>query len=217
MVDSKRSQFSDYVGTQQKIDYIEGRETAEKIWSRTWLPALYDDTKRRMLTVGDAVTEGMSFYYEELMGSDWSVHRQTGSVPVCSPLYKDRIRFALTAARKQYEVICFTPAVLGDETPAEFDKAVREAVAIIKELQPEARLVIVAKTMSDPAVVGKDANLRTYGYNRALEVLAADENAEFVDLGVFSERLTGDRAENGVLFTDAGYKKFVFEVVKKIK
>lgn len=217
LVDSKRSAFKDYMGTQRKIHYEPGAPTADAIWTRTWLPQLYTDDKKRLLILGDAITEGMSFYYEELLGAEWSVHRQTGSVPVTSELYFARLRFALNAARKKYDVICFTTPVLGDEAPNDYGKALRKAADMIKEYQPQARVVLVAHTMADVAAVGKNTNIRIYGYNRALEVLAVETGAEFVDLGVISERLSADRAENGVAFTDAGYKKLTFEVVKKIK
>ena len=106
LVDSKRSVFKDYMGTQRKIRYEAGEPTADGIWTRTWLPQLYNDDKKRLLILGDAITEGMSFYYEELLGADWCVHRQTGSVPVTSELYFARLRFALTAARKKYRCLC---------------------------------------------------------------------------------------------------------------
>lgn len=217
LVDSKRSAFKDYMGTQRKIRYEAGEPTADAIWTRTWLPQLYTDNKKRLLILGDAIAEGMSFYYEELLGADWCVHRQTGSTSIVNELYFGRLRFALTAARKKYDVICLTTPVFGDEAPNDYGKALRRAADMIKEYQPQARVILVAHTMADVAAVGKNTNIRIYGYNRALEVLAVETGAEFVDLGVISERLSGDRAENGVVFTDAGYKKFTFEVVKKIK
>ena len=216
VIDSKRSVFKDYMGTQRKIRYEAGAPSADAVWTRTWLPALYED-KKTILVLGDAITEGMSFYYEELLGSEWSVHRQTGSTPICCEQYFGRLRFALTAARKKYDVICLTTPVLGNETPNDYGKALRRAAQMIKEFQPQAKLVLVARTMADVNEVGKNTNIRIYGFNRALEVLAVEVGAEFVDLGAVSERLSADRAENGVVFTDAGYKKFTFEVVKKIK
>lgn len=217
IVDSGRSKFSDYMGTQQVAEYIDGKKTAEKIWSRTWLPSLYNDTKKRALIIGDAVTEGMSFYYEELLGSEWCVHRQTGSIPMCNTLYLERLRYALTAARKKYDVICFTPTVQGDETPAEFQTAFSQVVELINEKQGEASLVFVAHTMIDPKKFGKEINTRIFGFNKALEVVASQKAARFADLGTFSEKIIADRCENGVLFTDAGYKKLAFEVVKIFK
>ena len=217
VVDSKRSKFSDYMATQQVAEYTDGKETAEKLWSRTWLPSLYNDAKKRLLILGDAVTEGMSFYYEEFLGIDWCVHRQTGSVPMCDSLYLERVRFALTAARKEYDVICFTPTVLGNETPSEFSKSLRNVIDLISEKQKNAELVFVAHTMVDPKKFGKDMNTRIFGYNKELRVSACDKNAKFSDLGAFSEKIIFDRTENGALFTDAGYKKLAFEVVKIFK
>ncbi len=217
VVDSKRSKFSDYMSTQRLAEYVDGKETAEKIWSRTWLPSLYTDGKKRVLIIGDAVTEGMSFYYEELLGNEWSVHRQTGSIPMCDALYIERLRYALTAARKEYDVICFTPTVLGNETPTKFGETLLKVANLIGEKQKNANLVFVAHTMVDPKKFCKDMNTRIFGFNKTLEVLAADKNAKFADLGTFCEKIILDRAQNGALFTDAGYKKLTFEVVKIFK
>lgn len=217
MVDSGRSIYKDYVGTQKKINYDPNTSIPENIWTRTWSHSLYDNDKEYLLLLGDAVTEGMSFYYEELVGGNWHVHRQTGSITITSKFYLNRIRKGLTAARKEYNMICYTPCVMGEETPEEYNKALRSAVAEIKKLQPNARLLLVGNTMGAADAIGKDTNIRIYGYNKAMELLADEIGAEFVDLGTFSERIKADLAENGVVFTDAGYKKLTFEVVKKIK
>lgn len=217
VVDSGRSKYFDYMQTQQPIEYIEGKEKAVSIWSRTWLPGLYLEDKKRLLTIGDAVTEGMSYYYEALMGSEWSVHRQTGSISICDELYLLRLRYALTASRKKYDVICFVPTVTGYESPEEFNKALSESISLIKENQPKAKLVLAGITMHNASIVGKNINTNLFGYNKALQVLADENGLTFVDLGAFSQKIIGDYADNGILFTDAGYKKLTFEVVKFIK
>lgn len=214
---SNRSIYKDYCGTQETIEYIPGRETGNKIWSRVWLPGLYNDNKKRVLIIGDAVTEGMSFYYEEFLGDDWCVHRQTGSISICDELYLTRLKHVLTAALKSYDVICFTPTVNFFETPGEFAAALEKAIGEIKLSQENAKLVFVANTMTNPFKCGKETNTKIFGYNRALELAAEKYNAEFSDLGLFSEKLNADRLDNGILFTDDGYKKLAFEVVKYFK
>lgn len=209
VIDSKRSVYSDYNYTQKVGE--------DRAWSRLWMPGLYCDDQKRLLIIGDGVTEGMSFYYEELLGAEWSVHRLTGSIPVTDNGYAERVRFALTASRKTYDAICYTAAVSGDETHAEFDKAVRSAVAKIKETHPEAKLIFAAHTMVDAAKTGKEINTHIYGCNKGLEVIAAENGDEYIDLGIFSEKILQDHLDNGVFFTDAGYKKLAFEVVKHIK
>ncbi len=217
MIDSGRKKFADYMSTQQPIEYNEGAQVSEKIWSRSWLPGLYDKDKKYLLVLGDAVTEGMSFYYEEFMGAEWSVHRQTGSISICDELYDYRLHFALTTARKDYTSIVFAPTVRGDETPEQFKEALCKAISVIKEKQPNAKIVLAAHTMVNAGVISKNINTNLFGYNKTLEVLADENGLTFVDLGVFSQKIIADYADNGILFIDAGYKKLAFEVVKYLK
>ncbi len=217
LVDSKRSKFEDYNRTQRVNEFNPAKETEYRGWSRLWMPGLYRDDQKRLLIIGDGVTEGMSFYYEELLGNDWCVHRLTGSISVTDKCYPDRIRFALTASRKTYDVICYTAAIIGNETSTGFDTAVRATVEEIKKTHPETKLILASHTMCDPAKRGKDTNTHIFGCNKAIEVMAADYSAQYVDLGNFSEKLLCDHLDNGVFFTDAGYKKLAFEVVKKFK
>ncbi len=216
-VDSGRSRFKDYMDTQRTIEFPSGNIKGERIWSRTWMPGLYNNSKKFLLLIGDAVSEGMSFYYDGFMGEEWTIHRQTGSISITDKLYMERLCFALSAARKSYNAICFTPSVSCEETPEEFQKALNEVIRKIEELQPEAKLVLAGLTLSNPLKAGKDKNIKIFGFNKALEIAAMENNAVFADLGALSQRIALDHTDDGVLFTDAGYQKLSFEAVKYIK
>ncbi len=216
-VDSGRSKFKDYVSTQKVIEHLPSDKKGERMWSRTWLPGLYNNSKKYMLLLGDAISEGMSFYYESFLGEEWILHRQTGSISITDELYMERLRFALSASRKEYSAICFTPSVSLEETPEDFSKALREAVKTIKELQPNARLVLAGITLSNPLKAGKGRNIKIFGFNKAILLAANEFGGNFVDLGALSQKINLDHTEDGTLFTDTGYQKLAFEAVKHIK
>lgn len=217
MINSGREKFANYMATQQVIEYDEGAKTAERIWSRSWLPELYEENKKYLLILGDAVTEGMSYYYEEFMGEEWSVHRLTGSLPTTDELFDYRLSFALTAARKNYNAVVFTPTIRGDEKTEEFKSALEKVIRRIKEQQPNAKLIIAENTFVNPLIRSKNENINIYGFNKTAELMAAEYGVKFTHLGEFSGKITGDHTADGVLFTDAGYKKLAFEAVKQIK
>lgn len=217
MINSGREKFADYMSTQRLIEYTEGETKAERIWSRSWLPSLYSKDKKYLLILGDAITEGMSYYYEEFMGDEWCVHRQTGSLRICDELYDYRLGFALTAARKEYSAVVFTPTVRGDETPEQFKTALEGAINKIKELQPNAKLVIASNTMVNPLKRNKNENINIFGFNKTSEAVAIEIGAIYAPIGELSGKIVADHTEEGVLFTDLGYRKLAFEAVKYIK
>ncbi len=214
-VDSKINRSSDYIETQTPVDFIDGTNNVKGIWSRSSFSGLHK--RKFLLILGDGVSEGMSCLYEKFMGEEWAVHRSTGSLSVCSPLYIDSLVFALTVAKKRYNSICFTPSVFGNETPQEFEKALRQALSKIKELHPLSKIVLVGITMVNPLTAKKEKNIKNFGFNKTIQLVANEFGCVFADLGTLSQKIVSDHTIDGIFFTDAGYQKLSFEVVKYIK
>ncbi len=172
--------------------------------------------KKRVLIIGDSVSGGMGVFYKQLLPG-FTVHRLSTDCPVTDKYYFCILDFALLQARQSYDVICFTPCIDYSQSPKALELALSSVVKKIKSVHLQAKLVFVAHTMVNPQAAGKDKNLKIYGCNKQLQVLSSETGGVFVDLGTLSERLVLDHTADGVLFTDAGYKKLAFEVIKYIK
>ena len=175
-----------------------------------------ETNKKRVLIIGNAVSEGMSAYYKQLL-LGFTVHRLSTDCFVTDKYYSCLLDFSLMEARQSYDVICFTPSIDYNEKPEVLQQALKAAAEKIKKAHPLAKLVFVAHTMVNPQAAGKDKNLKIYGCNKALQVLSSDFGGAYVDLGTLSERIAPDHTPDGVLFTDMGYRKLAFEVIKYIK
>lgn len=172
--------------------------------------------KKRVLIIGNSVSEGMSVFYKQLL-SGFTVHRLSTDCFVTDKYYSCILDFTLLEARQGYDVICFTPSIDYNVSPKVLQQALSSAIQKIKAAHPNAKLVIIAHTMVNPQTAGKDKNLKIYGCNKALEVLSSEFGTKFVDLGTLSERIVLDHTPDGILFTDMGYRKLAFEVIKHIK
>lgn len=174
------------------------------------------DKKKKVLIIGDSVSEGMGVFYKQLLPG-FTVHRLSTDCPVTDKYYFCILDFALLQARQSYDVICFTPCIDCNESPKDLEQSLSTVINKIKSAHSDAKLVFVAHSMVNPQTAGKDKNLKIYGCNKQLQVLSSETGGVFVDLGTLSERIATDHTSDGVLFTDMGYKKLAFEVIKYIK
>ena len=172
--------------------------------------------KKRVLIIGNSVSEGMSVFYKQLLPG-FTVHMLSTDCFVTDKYYSFILDFALLEARQSYDVICFTPCIDYNESPKVLQRALNFAVQKIKAAHPNAKLVITAHTMVNPQTAGKDKNLKIYGSKKELQNFSSESGGVFVDLGTLSERIVLDHTPDGILFTDMGYRKLAFEVIKYIK
>lgn len=172
--------------------------------------------KKRVLIIGNGVSDGMITFYKQLL-SGFIVHTLSTECLITDKYYSCLLDFALYQSRQEYDIICFTPSIDYNVNSEILQLTLKVIVRKIKAAHPKAKLVFPALTMVNPQVAGKEKNIKIYGCNKALEVLSSELGASYADLGTLSERIAPDHTPDGVLFTDMGYRKLAFEVIKYIK
>lgn len=177
--------------------------------------------KKRLLIVGDSITGGISGRIGNVISKAWTVDTFTTSLPITDRDFIPTFRSALQASGLPYDVIHFNNGGHGVETPAEFEAAYRETLALMRELQPTAQIVLATSVSTyipepDGSFVKKLQKWHMYtdDRNRIVRELCKEFSLELNDLAVYSEKIKDDHGPDGIHYTPEGYKKLSFQVIK---
>jgi len=134
---------------------VRGHENTE--WSIGYAFHLTDAMKGlpRVLLVGDSICNGYQWIVQKQLEGRMNVSYWVSSYCVTSPGYLRLLGFYLDETK--YDVIHFNNGLHSLGTPtAEYAKGIAAAIKLIREKQPQARLVWVSSTpLKDPAATRK--------------------------------------------------------------
>ena len=193
---------------------VRGHENTE--WSISYAYHLTDAKKNlpRVLLVGDSICQGYQGKVAAKLDGNANVTYWASSYCVTSPGYLRLLAFYLDEAK--YDVIHFNNGLHSCETlVADYEKAYRAALRLIRKKQPQAKVVWASSTPinTKDARAGKVAQLNAAARRAAESVGGIAEN----DLYSLVDPL--DRATYWVdthHYTGAGYELLASQVVEKV-
>ena len=227
MADSKRGTEKDYVQTQivttATNDKNEPRE--QYIWSRVWKERLYDDSKKRIMLIGDSIIEGYSFFVQEEMKDEYIVSRWTNSLAIDNRFAIGLMEFALLSDEKiKYDVIHFTHGGHGKWTPIDvYEKAYDETIKRLIEICPDSKIIIATPTEycnafdSGVPSVNETATALLRERGEVAKKIAAKYGLAVNDMFAISQTNRELHSSDGVHYTDDGYSVLAKAVVKAAK
>ena len=168
---------------------VRGHENIE--WSVGYAFHLTDANKAlpRVLLVGDSICNGYQGAVQKRLDGKVNVSYWVSSYCVTSPGYLKLLDFYLSEAK--YDVIHFNNGLHSLSTkPEAWEKGLRAALALIRERQPQAKIVWVSSTpLKDPELTAKAQKLNEIGRK-----VAAEFTQDVDDLFALLDPL--DRAQN---------------------
>jgi lysophospholipase L1-like esterase len=180
------------------------RENIE--WTNIWIPDLERKDLPRVLLVGDSITVG---YYDRVaqeLNGKALVARLSTSSSLGDPAMLDQVRFMLS--NYKFAVIHFNNGLHGfDYTDDQYRNDIPKLLKIIKELAPNARLILATTTpMRDKSDLKKfDAtNPIPLARNKIVLAVAAKEGIPVDDLFSLVEKHPEYWSGDGVHFNGEG-------------
>ena len=138
--------FADAIADNYPVaENVRGHENTE--WSTSYAYHLTDANKDlpRVLLVGDSICQGYQGKVRAKLEGKANVTYWASSYCVTSPGYLRLLAFYLDEAK--YDVIHFNNGLHSCETPvADYEKAYRAALRLIKKKQPKAKIVWASST-----------------------------------------------------------------------
>ena len=168
---------------------VRGHENIE--WSVGYAFHLTDANKAlpRVLLVGDSICNGYQGTVQKLLDGKVNVSYWVSSYCLTMPAYRKLLDVYLGEAT--YDVIHFNNGLHSLSTkPEAWEKGLRAALALIRERQPQAKIVWVSSTpLKDPKLTAKAQKLNEIGRK-----VAAEFTQDVDDLFALLDPL--DRAQN---------------------
>jgi hypothetical protein len=150
-------------------------------WTDVWISNVDKHDKPRVLLVGDSITKG---YYEGVakrLAGKAEVARFATSLCVADPAYEPTLRCVLS--QMKFSVIHFNNGLHGfDFSEAQYRDGYEKALKTIRELQPQAKVVIVLSTPLRPESEKSHLNPRLDQRNEVAKRFAAGANMTVDDL-----------------------------------
>ena len=207
--------------TQTIVIDREDEETEGGMWDFLNIHSLHTKGKKRLLIVGDSITGGINGVIRDIINPAWVVDSYTTSLPIHDRDFLSNLEMALTASGEAYDVVHFNNGGHGYESPQTYERCYREVIALIKKLQPKAKIVLATCIVSyipeaDGSFVRR--NEHWHRYTDARDVVCrrlADEYELCLnDLASYSPTIKDDHREDGVHYTPEGSRKLAFQVIK---
>ena len=194
---------------------VRGHENTE--WSISYAYHLTDAKKNlpRVLLVGDSICQGYQGKVAAKLDGKANVTYWASSYCVTSPGYLRLLAFYLDEAK--YNVVHFNNGLHSCETPvADYEKAYRNALRLIQDRQPKAKIIWASSTPINATNAERPAKVVQLN-------AAARRAAQAVD-GISMDDLFGlmDPLDRVVYWTDAchykdaGYELIASQVVEKV-
>ena len=198
--------------------------TEEVIWDFVNINGFYENKKKRLLIVGDSITAGIYPVMDSVISPFWVVDAFTTSLPINDKDFLPTFKNGLLQSGKPYDVIHFNNGGHGLETDGEYEEAYREALALIKELHPNAKIVLATcvttyKTEPDGSFKLKRQSWHKFTDSRdnIVRKLCSEFNFPLNDWAEYSIKIRDDHVPDGVHYTDAGSKKLAFQIAKFLR
>ncbi len=193
---------------------VRGHENTE--WSISYAYHLTDAKKSlpRVLLVGDSICQGYQGKVASKLDGKANVTYWASSYCVTSPGYLRLLAFYLDEAK--YDVVHFNNGLHSCETPvADYEKAYRNALRLIKDRQPKAKIIWASST----PINATDSRAGKVSQLNAAARRAAESVGDVAANDLYSLVNPLERKSYWVdthHYTDAGYELLASQVVEKV-
>ena len=168
-------------------------------WCDVWIPDANVEQLPRVLLVGDSITRAYYKTVEKHLQGKASCARFATSACVSDPAFWAQLRAVSTGYR--FDIIHFNNGLHGfDYTEDEYQTGYTKTIELLRQLQPQAKLIFVLTTPLQSTSEKNNLNPRVDVRNKFVQQLAKDTNAAINDL----HSLTKDTPE---LYTDPYHYK----------
>ena len=207
--------FADAIADNYPVaENVRGHENTE--WSISYAYHLTDAKKSlpRVLLVGDSICQGYQGKVRAKLEGKANVTYWASSYCVTSPGYLRLLAFYLDEAK--YDVVHFNNGLHSCETPiADYAKAYRAALQLIRKKQPDAKIVWASST----PINTQDARADKVAALNAAARRAAESVGDVAANDLYSLVNPLERKSYWVdthHYTDAGYELLASQVVEKV-
>lgn len=195
--------------------------TEDCIWDFININSRNTENKKRLLIIGDSITAGIYGVINEIINSAWCVDSFTTSLPINDRDFIPTLRNALLQSGLPYDVIHFNNGGHGIETAEVFEEAYRQVIALIKEIHPDAKIVLATSVSTfvpepDGTFIRplEKWHMYTDGRNKICRELCEEYDFELNDLAEYSLKIKDDHVADGIHYNKEGSKKLAFQVIK---
>lgn len=207
--------------TQVVVTAKKDRKTEDCIWDFITVNGLYERGKKRLLIIGDSITAGINTVIDDVINSSWAVDAFTTSLPLNDVNFIPTLKNALLQSRLPYDIIHFNNGAHGTETAKEYEEAYISVINVIKEIHPNAKLVLATtiaayEREADGTFVKPLLSWHKYTDTRNIicRRLCKEYNLQLNDLAEYSVKIKDEHISDGIHYSEAGSKKLAFQVVK---
>lgn len=183
-------------------------------WSNLWCSNC-NDSKPRILLIGDSICEGYYEYVNEALCKDYNVDRLATSRTISTDYYKAQLRMVLGDNR--YALISFNNGLHGIDLPcSEYRKAVGECL----DMMTDSKVILLTSTpitkRGEKNVLDELNNVVTER-NKAVFEIARERALETCDLYNFVVNKTDIRSDDGYHYTKEGYRDIAEKLVQSLR
>lgn len=189
-------------------------------WTNMWLDHPEDKDKKRVLLIGDSITQGMKDEVKKAVGEDILVDALTTSRAPDNESLLTEIFYVLNMA--EYDIIHFSNGLHGMYQPIDdYELTYSRVLEKIMEKAPKARIILALSTPitlpEDSLKFNEERNGIVLERNKAVERIAEKYGLEINDNYSEVAGKTGIGAGDGVHYNAEGYRLLGNRVGKLLK
>lgn len=195
------------------------RETYE--WANLWWEHAEDFTSPRVIVIGDSITNGYHGPLQaRLRDKGVMVDKYAGSRGIGDEAFFRELEYVLGPHQGYtYKIIHFNNGLHGGHLGAdEYERGYRRAIKLIRELHPEATLMLAASTSITPkesaGKIDEAANRQVFERNAVVERLAREYALPYDEL--FTVAAGKFPQPDTVHFTPEGYEALADAAAKRM-
>lgn len=184
-------------------------------WDQTWIENAEDMLNPRILYIGDSISIPTRVKLNGYFGGNIRVDGFASSKAADHPFFAESVRLFTAQQKAPYRAVLFNNGLHGwhlDDVQA-YPLRYESLVARIKKLFPQAKLIILTTTPLKDA----EMDLRVQKRNNAALKTAEKYKTGIIDMYNASPELKSYLSEDGVHFTDEGYRILADTVASGIK
>lgn len=194
------------------VKNMQKREKYE--WCQIWWDEADNDTKPRILLIGDSIAVGYRPYVKERI-DDRCVDMLATSKAIDDSAYKKELGYMLN--EYEYELIHFNNGLHGDHVDrTNYLKGIENALEFIKSIQPASRVIIATSTPvtseGNKTVINEEMDVLVTDRNNAVKEVARKYKLPIDDLYSQIKGKSSLRVDDGYHYNEDG-KKVLGEIV----